>query len=365
LSYKNNISFNFDIVYVLCEVDNECSIDNNIFKNTVSAKDISTVINAAQDISKEALGYDLEYDKNYYLYVYASADYYETPNKIVKREVLLNRTSRNVKLKKLMEPSFVVTRNASVDELGYFIDFDIVVNDPDRTLIGNAKKGTAKGKYFIKLLDSDGSLVGNMQLLGEDGTYYDVPNYGDYEFDALVVNKKVRIRGLKPNQKYSFIVYSDAFLNNYDENTKPEDRIVEIAKPYTVYSTNDYGVAFGNDITYSATEKSIVVTFLGGSNFDNVVSVGYTIGLWDDESNASTTSGTFIIGENDKRFELYRGAEDWRFVIDPAGMKNTLGKTYTVTISFDVKVPGTDQIITLTSADIPGFEGKAIYVEDE
>lgn len=360
LAYKNSISFNFDIIYVLCEVGTtDCGPDEgntHIFKKIVPLESInSTIINDTVDISE----YDLEFGKNYYMYIYASADYYSSASAdaIVKRNVVLNRYNINIKLKALTEPSFVVTREAFYDGEEHFIDFNIVVSDVDRTLVG--------GNYFIKLLDDSGNLVGNMQLKGTDGIYYDVSNYDEYAFDAFVVKKDVRIRGLEPDTKYSFVVYNDAYLNNYSEEIPKEDRTYEVKRSYTVYSTNDYGVAFGRDITYSATEKSIIVTFLGGSNFDNVTEVNYTVGLWDDEASASTVSGTFVIGQNNKYFEMYKDSSDWRFVLDPPGMKNTLGKTYEVNISFKLKVPGTDKFIVLTSADVPGFEGKAVYVEDE
>lgn len=362
LAYKDSVPFNFDLVYVLCNVEdyNECGVndgDKNIFKKVIPVDTLTTNVLDSVDISE----YDLEYDKDYYMFIYANVDFYNngSEDSKSKRNVILNRYSINVKLRKLIEPSFVVTRNASFEKGEYFIDFDIVVNDPDRTLID--------GKYFIKLLDSSGNLVGNMQLVDNDGNYYDVADYGKYAFDALVVNKRVRITGLEANTKYSFVVYNNAYLNNYVEDTLPgiENRTYMIKKSYTVYSTNDYGVAFGKDILYSATEKSIIVTFLGGSNFDNVVEVNYTIGLWDDEDNTSTSSGTFVIGEDNKRFELYKNTDDWRFVIDPAGMKNVLGKTYTINLSFKVKIPGTEEFVVLTSADNPMFEGRTQYVEDE
>ena len=93
--------------------------------------------------------------------------------------------------------------------------------------------------------------------------------------------------------------------------------------------------------------------------------VNYTVGLWDDEQSTSTNSGTFVIGENNKYFELYKNSEDWRFVLDPKGMKNTLGKTYKISISFKVNVPGTDKYVVLTSADVPSFEGTVTYFETD
>ena len=358
LAYRNNIAFNFDVVYVLCKMNSEipCGVgegETHIFKQTVPADKISTSFTDEMDISE----YDLEFGTSYYMYIYAHADYYDN-GELTKRDIVLNRMSINTKLRPLTEPSFVVTRNAGVDKDGYYIDFNVVISDKDRTL--------DNGNYFVKLLDTDGNVVGNMKLEDENGGYIDIPNYTEYPFDAFVVSKNLRIAGLEPNSKYTFIVYGDAYLNNYSEDTLPgrEYRMVEISRAYTVFSANDYGVAFGDAITYGATAKSIIVTFLGGSNFNNVVELSYTVGLWNAEDDSSTVSGTFVIGQNGKRFELYSGSEDWRFVIDPEDMKNTLGKSYEVTISVKVKVPGTNDTVVLTSADIPGFEGKAVYVED-
>lgn len=360
IAYKNNISFNFDIVYVMCEIENadNCGPDDDnskIFKKVIPLSSISTIMSDSVDISS----YDLEYDKNYYMYIYASADYYDsTTGGKTKRNIVLNRYSVNVKLKKLTEPSFVVTRNAVLDNGEYAIDFNIMVNDSDKTLVD--------GKYFIKLLDSDGNIAGDMNLMDDNGNYHGISNYEQYFFSAALVNQHVRITNLKPNEKYTFVVYGDAYLNNYSEDTLPgrEHRTYEVMQTYSVYSTNSYGVAFG-EATYGVTEKSVVVTFLGGSNFENVTEVNYTVGLWDDNQSNSTLSGTFVIGEDNKSFELYKNSEDWRFVIDPTDMKNILGKTYKVSISFKVKIPDTDQYIILTSADVPSFEGTVTYYEDE
>ena len=120
----------------------------------------------------------------------------------------------------------------------------------------------------------------------------------------------------------------------------------------------------------------IPVSVLGGSNFNNVVEVNYTVGNWDDAQNSDTFGGTFAIGNyNDpdveytgveKKFEIYSNSDDWRFVIDPDGMKNVLGKTYQVIISFKVKVPDTeDEYVVLTHNDFESFKGTVTYYEDE
>ena len=369
--YKNNVPYNFDLVYVMCEIDdvNKCGPgvnDVNIFKKEIPLSSIGTTVDDDVDISS----FDLEFNKQYNMFLYAITDFYEgADDSTTKRNIVLNRYDNNIKLKKLAEPSFNVTRNAVLEDGEYSIDFNIVVNDSDRTLVD--------GNYFIKLLNDKGQIVGNMQLLDEDGNYYDVTNYDEYAFDAFVVNKKVRITGLDANAKYTFTVYNDAYINNYDENTKPgrDERTFEISKSYTVYSTNNYGVAFGT-ATYGVTSSSVIVTFLGGSNFANVVEVNYTVGLWDDDHNSSTLSGTFAVGDYEdknvsyeaikKSFELYMNSEDWRFVIDPNGMKNILGKTYQVILSFKLKVPGTDdRYVVLTNADVESFKGTVTYYEDE
>ena len=374
--YKGGLGYNFDVIYVLCDVEDAATCgpnegDSKIFTKTILEGDFSTTINDTINISE----FDLEFNKNYYLMVYVSSNHYtydEQNSKwnVSRRPVLINVYDKDVKLPKLSEPSFVVTRNAMLENGDYLIDFDIVVNDVDRTLVD--------GKYFIKLIDNDGNIVGNMQLLDEDGSYYDVPNYQEYAFDAFTPKKKVRIKGLKSNTKYTFEVYNDAYLNNFDDGvTQPgrENRTKEISKSYTVYSTNDYGVAFGT-ATYGVTASSVVVTFLGGSNFNNVVEVNYTVGNWDDAQSSDTLGGTFAVGNYldpdveydavEKKFEIFSNSEDWRFVLDPKGMRNVLGKTYQVIISFKVKVPGTeDQYVVLTHDDVESFKGTVTYYEDE
>ena len=47
-------------------------------------------------------------------------------------------------------------------------------------------------------------------------------------------------------------------------------------------------------------------------------------------------------------------------------MKNILGKTYQVIISFKVRVPGTeDEYVVLTHNDVESFKGTVTYYEDE
>ena len=165
--------------------------------------------------------------------------------------------------------------------------------------------------------------------------------------------------------KYTIVVYGRAYINNYDVNVPKNQRTVDITKTHTVYSVNNSGVAFGKDLLFSATEKSIVVTFLGGSHFGDVRTVNYTIGLWDNDEDTSTYSGSYAINsESNKKFEMYEDTGDWRFVIDPDGMNNVLGQTYTVALGFEVVDSTTNERYYFDSITNPEFAGRTQYVKD-
>lgn len=375
--YGSGLAFNFDLTYILCEQGSYGSCDINegyILKKTILQDKVTKKINDIYDITDIK---DFVYGKEYLMYVYTTADYYDEELNIVKRDVLINSTYSRAPVRKLDVPTFSATREAGVENViingkeedNYYIKFSVTVNDADKAL--------PDAKYYVDIFnfDNDGvSLLGDAKdckvclEVYEDGEYVKVSS--DYAFDARIIEKQFRITGLDADTKYTFKVYNDdLYINNapvYDNNEELKEGtglITSAKATYTVYTTNEFGVAIGNDITYSATPKSIIVTFLGGSSFDNVVAVDYTIGVWDGD-NTSTTSGTFEIGKNGKNFEIDKSSSHWRFVIDPAGMKNQLGTTYLVNISFYVKINEND-IITLTSAEVPGFEGRVIYVEDK
>mgnify|MGYP003290900379 CR=1 FL=1 len=364
ISYADAYPYDFDLIYVLCETnDNTCGIkeeSTNIFSQMISRDSLSVNITDTKDIST----YDLEYNKNYNLRVYARMnvyDYENNLNELVVRDVLLNEYSSLITLNKLAKPSFVATREAKLTPTGeYAIDFKINVDDVNRTIVN--------GNYYIKLTDSSGSVAGTMQLLDDDGSYYTVGDYENYAFDAFVSNKSVRITNLDKDTRYTFVIYGDAYINNYDEDDedlskeeKIEKRTISVSSDeYAVYTVDDYGVAFGRDLLFSATEKSIVVTFLGGSNFENVTKVRYTIGLWNGSASTSTSSGVYDLKlDTNKKFELFTNSSDWRFVIDPSDMKNVLGQTYIVNMSFEVKTDEGNVWVTNSA-----FEGRTQYVED-
>lgn len=363
LPYSNNTSFNYDISYAFCNLDDEnCGIEeegegsSNIFKRTVEMNDLKATFVDTQDITS----FDLEYDKNYKLYIYAVFDVYNSETHTVnKKHLLLNRRNTTVNLKKLTVPEFIVGREANYIDDKYALDFSINVKDLDRVLIN--------GEYFVKLVNGSGVAVGDLQVKGNDGNYVTVAtngNYTDYAFDASVTNKNIRITNLSENTKYTIVVSGKAYVNNYSETVAKPDRTISVEKTHTVYTTNKSGVAFGNDLLFSATEKSIVVTFLGGSNFDNVREINYTIGLWDNEHSEATFSGSYVLSESDKKFEYHTDTDDWRFVIDPEGMTNVLGQTYTVALSFNVYNEQTGLLDYYDSVTNPAFAGRAQYVKD-
>ena len=75
-------------------------------------------------------------------------------------------------------------------------------------------------------------------------------------------------------------------------------------------------------------------------------------------------SGTYEISEEGKKFEYYKNTDDWRFVIDPEGMENQLGQTYTVALSFRVFNPDTGLVDYYDSTTNPEFAGRVQYVKD-
>lgn len=355
--------FNYDVGYLLCEVDSECNIENSdsyILKGNILAKDLKASVLDENVVNDDTL----EYGKEYKFLVYAYYNYYENGTDLIVDKVLLNDNT-TVRLKKLTEPTFMINRSAAYENGIHLINFSVTVLDSDRTMVD--------GKYKIKLLDENGDLITSsdpdnkikMQIMVDDEYQDVVGNYEDMEFDALVINQMIRFVNLDENTKYRIVVYGEAFLNNYDVDVPVADRIVAVEKGHTIYSTNMYGIAFGNDILYSPTAKSIVVTFLGGSSFENVLELSYTIGLWDSEQSVSTISGTYDLREGVKGFEYFKDSGEWKFIIDPEGMDNQLGQTYNVALSVLVKDPDTLEEIRLDSRDNPAFSARVQYVKDE
>lgn len=357
----NGYKFNYDIGYLLCEVDSECETDDDssyLLSGKILAKDLKTSVLDEKIVDSEKL----EYGKEYKFLVYAYYSYYKGGTEQETAEVLLNDNT-SASLKKLSEPTFMINRSAAYENGIHLFNIDITVNDVDRTLVN--------GKYKIKLLDANNEIISGsdskikMQIM-VDEEYQDVAgNYEDTEFDALTINERIRFVNLDENTKYRIVVYSKAFLNNYDKDIPVSERVKDVEKGHTIYSTNMYGVAFGNDILYSPTAKSIVVTFLGGSSFENVKELSYTIGLWDSDQSVSTISGTYRLDDGTKSFEYFKDSSEWKFIIDPEEMDNQLGQTYNVALSVVVRDPVTLEDVRLDDRDNPAFSARVQYVKDE
>jgi len=355
--YKN-VPYNFSLVYIFCDKNN-CTIDDqksSIFR--YEYEDVKISNNSSVDITS----YNLEYGKNYYMKIYAVANYYSSGNAGEEmRPILLNNEFyQTVPLSALTEPSYMISRDAFLTDDGdYVIDFGITVSDVDRTIVD--------GKYYVKLIGPDGQVAGKMQLKDENGNLYNIKNdYTKQSFDAGASETFIRIAGLKPDTKYTIVAFADAYVNNYDPEQKDltdaekrELRTKEVPQSHTVYSTTDYGVAFGKELIYSATTRSVVIQFHGGSNFQNVTKVRYTV----IDSNAPegalpNATGVYdLLGEHSsKSFTRSTKYDNYRFVIDPTNMLLTLTKPYNVNVAFEVKY--NDEVRWITSADNSAFNGQ-------
>ena len=379
IEYGFSLPFNFDLVYVICDLEQAdsgvCGITEDVEKGISGEEGMQNILqskisqeNVKKDVSSlsDALSKEFDFGRKYYVYVYAVADYYadykETGSEeLTKVNIRLNSYVAERQVRFLTEPSFEVTREAGIKDDKYYIDFNITVKDPDKTLIG--------GKYKIKLQDANAQdLLGadgvTLQVKDEKGVFQDVVFTEEAdEFSALEINKTIRIIGLEGNSVYYFTVYNDVYIRNYDESKvdpTEEDFTYEISRSYTVYTTNTYGISFGN-VLFNATSNSFVITFKGGSSFDKVVGIDYTIQVADALSTQIPTIGYYKIPE-EKQFEISKESSEYYFVINPAGLTNNLEEVYVIAISFDVEDKD-GNIIRLSNIDYPEFNGEVIYVK--
>ena len=105
--------------------------------------------------------------------------------------------------------------------------------------------------------------------------------------------------------------------------------------------------------------------FRSGTNFDNVVRANYSVSLDDEFNPGVIASGSDEIGEEYK-FEFNDESGYGMYVMTRKdGIKNTLGKYYLITLSFDVKDPEDEsKTINLTAAYNPRFTDSVAYVKD-
>ena len=127
-----------------------------------------------------------------------------------------------------------------------------------------------------------------------------------------------------------------------------------------MYTTNTYGIAFGN-LLFNATSNSFVITFKGGSSFDKIVGVDYTIQVADALSTQQPIQGYYAVPD-DKQIEISTESSEYYFVINPKGMTNKHQTVYNVGVSFDIS-DDDGNIIRLSNIDYPEFNGVVNYIE--
>ena len=325
-SENEEIPFNFTLSYILCNTEGTCSLSNNIFKQDIS--DVTETINDSVDISS----YDLVFNKQYYIFIYASYSVYDKnlgTTKTVTVPFYTDTDTATVFLSELERPEFVVTRKALHDGSDYLIEFTVNARDTSRVLID--------GEYHIELLDSSNQVVGTLQYKDSDGIYRTVTgSYQNHDFSlADATNQTFRITGLTMNTKYKLKIVGDAYMNNSGlDNTNVTIISGPAGDGYNIWTTNDYGVAFGNDVTYGITADSVIAFYPGGSNFENVREVTYLI---EEIDTHRSYNGTLTVGVNGVQFELDRATDRWMLrITPPEGMDNTIGEIFNITTSYQV-----------------------------
>ena len=256
---------------------------------------------------------ELVFGKNYYMYMYVTYNIYNGSGiSTVTYPFYTDTATATTFLSELVRPEFVVTRKASHIGNDYVIDFTVNASDVSKVLID--------GKYHIELLDGNDNVSGTLQVKEDDDTYRTVSSmgaYDSYEFSLEdVTNQSLRISGLTADTKYTLRIVGDAYMNN-ESLANPNVEIVSgpAGDGYKVWTTNEYGVAFGNEVTYGATKNSIIVYYPGGSNFENVREVTYNIVNID---TMNSYVGSYTIGENDKYFEFSTTYDRWMLEIGRA-----------------------------------------------
>ncbi len=307
-----NIPYQFNVSYEFCKTANCDDTDSRVF-----SKDIDTttkVMTSRQDITSD----DLEYNKPYYMYLYMTYNYYDkNSGTVISKTVPVyeNETDAIVNtISALAKPTFTIVRSADYipDEGGFVIDITIGINDRDHVL--------TDGNYYVKLLDGssqDGTIVGNLMLKGNDGIFRQVGETGAYDniaFDATESGTQVRIGGLEANKSYTVVIFGDVHMKNngYEEY----DFVVSSGKEGKgdiVWTTNDYGIAFGA-VSYRATQKGFIVSYGAGSNVDELHIQAIEIDI--KENGREFDNKVINLGSGNKYLEVDRETGKYRFVYE-------------------------------------------------
>lgn len=344
----NDYAFNFDIQYVLCDKGSQCSLDSEskVLEGTIKASDIKGITaSGLYDLTS----IDMVYGTNYTIKAYAVYDKLSVDGTTDgKYEILLNNQS-DVYLRELEDVSFNLLRSADYIDGKYIVDTTINVSDKDHVL--------KNGVYYIKLVDENNNVVGKMQYTNSDGEVITIDDYENYALDVSVLNRSIRFTDLKPETRYTVIVYGDTYRNNY--NLEEDDRNKQVELSRSLYSSNDYGISTGT-IVFSATEKSFVIIFSEGVNLNKITKVFYKIHTINDLQYIPDDS--YDIGNDGKKFERNSTDDDFTLTINPEGIVNQINSVYVGSISFIVR----DDEGNLHLLENPKWENKEFaYTKDK
>ena len=310
----NVVEFDFDIIYLFCDSRNvvDCSPDSGsdtvIYQSPIIDKefllnDEAFRKNYVLDNKLDITNSDLEYDRNYYLYVYARVkgdvvgkDY---------RYVILNLDDlgrkSSVTLSALVEPSFEVVRDAIFEEVDgqvqYGLSFEISPIDKDKVLVD--------GLFKLQLLDENDKVVGKLN---------GVENYKDITFDATIKHEGITFTGLNADTKYKLVVYNDIFMNNA---TNTGNKVYEYRKESYAYTANNYGLALGEKVA-GINPTKFFMNFLYGARYNEAIKrVDFTI--QQDGATEYIANGSYIIPDDRKfveELDINTKVNRWKLDID-------------------------------------------------
>ena len=347
-----DIPFNFKISYVLCDVDKQCDLTHNILKKTINEENEETTvtnkpetlsITDLEDITSKIDSKDIEFGKEYMMQFYVTYDTYDSNKNVVdntelicKKNVLGDRVLNNIEFTN-------VARMADYVDNDYIIELKISLSDTDRLL--------KNGKYYVELRDTAGNLQGNLQL-SQDGNFVVVStasdNYNEYPIEALDY-QTIRIGGLDSNTLYTVKVFGYSYVGD----TETQITSGENGKGHFVYSSNDFGVAFGNNVLYtfadSTEENTIIANFGYASHLTgNTVITSVTYDIRYPGAEAPLDSKTLSIAADEIHFDNYANTDNliMKFKIDP-GVNINPGAQYIFTTSYDLYDPVTDRHETI------------------
>jgi len=261
----------------------------------------------AEEIANNGKGGYVFGNESYKLKTYMVTDVYEsvdTPDGKVK--VLLDEST--VTLKELSEPTYTIEKTESVNTL----KFKVTVTDRDRVI--------KDGKYCAVLLSSSQQPIAGIS-----------PKCG---LSVNELKKEQSYSGLTSDTLYTFKVYADVYMNNFDDVEQNR----EIYRNLLVSTSTSYGVALGLVTAYGS-KSSVTLSFDSGVNIKNIKQIDYTLF---EQVNAGTgavaiMSETYTMGSN-KNFTTKNGIIE--LVINPSGLSLSSGYSYSIDVAFWVEQGG-------------------------